>query len=82
MYLDENGHVQWAGLTEYSGGAEAKAFSDTYREGVPEAGRCTLDQWVAAKLAYDGARKPDDPLIVGVVEARAAAMKVVKDSLK
>lgn len=25
MYLDDVGHVHWAGLTEYSDGAEAKA---------------------------------------------------------
>jgi hypothetical protein len=72
MYLDDQGHVQSAGLTEYSNGAEAKAWSDLYREGVPEAGRTILDKWVAAKLAYDGARKPDDPLDVGIVEAGRA----------
>jgi len=42
---------------------------DTYREGVPEAGRPIVDQWVAAKLAYDRARQPGDPLEVGLVEA-------------
>jgi hypothetical protein len=72
MFLDDDGHVQWQGLSEYSSGAEAKAFSDKYREGVPEAGRDILDRWVAAKLAYDGARQPDDPLDVGLPEARKA----------
>lgn len=72
MYLDENDHVQWSGLTEYSGGAEAKAWQDQFGAGVPEAGRATLARWVAAKLAYEAARKPDDHLAVGIVEARAA----------
>ena len=53
MFLDENEHVQFAGLNEYSDGAEAKAFQETYGEGVPEAGRVLLNKWVAAKVAYD-----------------------------
>jgi hypothetical protein len=39
MFLDENGHVTWNGLSEYCSGAEAKAFLDTYGEGVPEQGK-------------------------------------------
>lgn len=69
MYLDAEGHVTWAGLSEYSSGAEAKAFADKYGAGVPEAGREILNRWVAAKLAYDGARTASDPLEVGLPEA-------------
>jgi hypothetical protein len=72
MFLDDAGHVQWSGLSEYSSGAEAKAWSDQYRDGVPEAGRAMLDKWVAAKLAYDANRQPGDPLDVGLPEARRA----------
>ena len=72
MLLDEAGHVTWTGLSEYCNGAEAKAWSDSYREGVPEAGRDMLDRWVAAKLAYDAARTPGDLLGVGLSEARQA----------
>lgn len=72
MYLDENDHVQWSGLSEYSSGAEAKAWADTYGAGVPEAGRALLAKWVAAKLAYDNNRAPGDPLNVGLPEARKA----------
>lgn len=72
MYLDDAGHVQWAGLTEYCSGAEAQAWRDTYGAGVPEAGRATMDQWVAAKVAYDANRKSGDPLSVGLKEARDA----------
>lgn len=53
MYLDDNGHVQFAGLSQYSSGAEAKAFQETYGEAVPEVGRTLLNKWVAAKVAYD-----------------------------
>lgn len=69
MYLDEKGRVIWSGLTEYSSGAEAQAWKDTFGEGVPEAGRAKLDRWVAAKIAYDANRKPGDPLSVGFAEA-------------
>ena len=53
MFLDENEHVQFAGLNEYSDGAEAKRFQETYGEAVPEVGRVLLNKWVAAKVAYD-----------------------------
>lgn len=72
MFLDDNNHVHWNGLTEYSNSKEAKAFLDTYGEGVPEAGLPPLRQWVAAKLAYDAARTPDAPLEQGIVEAHKA----------
>jgi hypothetical protein len=72
MYLDDVGHVHWAGLTEYSSGAEAQAWQEKFGEGVPEAGRAILNKWVAAKLAYDGNRNKDDPLSVGLPEARQA----------
>jgi hypothetical protein len=70
MYLDDNEHVQWSGLSEYCSGAEAEAWRAIYGEAVPEAGHRILMQWVAAKLAYDNARNPGDPLSVGLVEAR------------
>lgn len=72
MLLDDLDHVVWTGLNEYCDGAEAKAWSDKYREAVPEVGRKVLDGWVAAKLAYDGARKKSDPLDVGLTEATTA----------
>jgi hypothetical protein len=76
MFLDDvDGHVKWAGLSEYSNGQEAKNFADKYGEGVPEAGRDLLNRWVASKLAYDAARQPGDSLEVGIVEARKAFLE-------
>ena len=72
MFLDKNEHVQFTGLSEYSDGAEAKKWSDTYRDAVPEIGRLLLDKWVAAKLAYDLNRERADELSVGLPEARKA----------
>lgn len=84
MFLDDESHVHWSGLSEYSSGAEAKAWSDKYRAGVPEAGLKTLDAWVAAKVAYDAKRQavaggnPTStlPLSEGLVEARKAFIAV------
>jgi hypothetical protein len=88
MFLDDKGHVQWSGLTEYCDGAEAKAFSDTFRDGVPPEGVASMDRWVAAKVAYDAARAPQKadgnipPLVVGLKEAREAyantAIRVIR----
>ena len=72
MYLNEDGHVKFAGLTEYSDGAEAKAFADTYGEAIPEAGKVLLNKWVAAKVAYDANRTQDAPLAEGLPEAYQA----------
>jgi hypothetical protein len=74
MYLNEDDHVTWSGLSEYSDGAEAKAWSDRYRDGCPPAALPGLDAWVRAKLAYDATRaaKPveaDKDLTVGLTEA-------------
>jgi hypothetical protein len=69
MFLDENEHVQFSGLSEYSDGAEAKAWAETYGEAVPEAGRVILNKWVAAKVAYAANRESGDALNVGLPEA-------------
>lgn len=57
IYLDDQGHVQWSGLTEYCTGAEAKAWHDKFGAGVVEAGKPTTAAWVKAKLAYDARTK-------------------------
>jgi hypothetical protein len=72
MFLDENEHVQWSGLSEYSGADEAKAWSAAYRDGVPAEGLALHDKWVAAKVAYAANRNSGDPLSVGLAEARKA----------
>jgi len=68
MFLDDNGHVQWAGLTEYSTAAEARKFLDTYGDAIPEQAAGLTRKWVAAKTAYEANRNKDDALHVGVTE--------------
>jgi hypothetical protein len=72
MYLNEEGHVRFAALSEYSSGAEAKAWADQYGAAVPEVGQTLLNKWVAAKVAYDTNRTSGDPLSVGLPEAHKA----------
>jgi hypothetical protein len=72
MYLDDSGHVQWSGLSEYCDGKEAAAWQATYGDGVPEAGVELLRRWVAAKVAYDANRQSADPLNVGLAQAHKA----------
>lgn len=72
MFLDDQNHVQWSGLTEYSNGAEAEAWLAQYGEGVPAQCLEITKRWAAAKIAYDSNRRPGDPLSVGLTEARKA----------
>ena len=53
MFLDENGHVKWDGLTEYSDYQEAYNFREKYNEGIPDAIRENLDNWIEAKRRYE-----------------------------
>jgi hypothetical protein len=75
MYLDEKDHVQWAGLSEYSTGAEAAAFRAKFGPAVPEAGRAILEAWTESKLAYDGCESADMAI------KAAAARKVFAETL-
>lgn len=53
MYLDDEGHVQWHGLTEYTNAAEAIRYRDTYGAAVPEALQPLMHRWVKAKIAFE-----------------------------
>lgn len=75
MLINDIGHVQWASLGEYCTAQEAKAFLDTYGDAVPTDGLNMLKKWIAAKTAYEANRQKNDPLNVGLAEARAAFIK-------
>lgn len=53
MYLDDAGHVQWCGLTEYETVAACEEWIKTYGSGVPQAGQRRMAEWVAAKKKYE-----------------------------
>jgi hypothetical protein len=75
MYI-EKGHVKYTGLDEYCSGKEAQEWLETYGDGVSnEDGKDLLRRFVAAKLAYEAARTPEDPLMQGIKEAYQAFAK-------
>ena len=56
MFLDDENHVHWTRLTEYTDAAEAIAWREKYGAGVPEACKPTLDMWIEAKVRYEEAK--------------------------
>jgi hypothetical protein len=76
MYLDERNYVQFACLNEYTSGVEAKAFRDTFGEGVPEAGRVEMLKWVSAKIAFDAVKAMGESYGACVLAAREAAKSI------
>ena len=52
LYLDPEGNVKCAGLSEYANVEECEAFFDMYFAGVPAAGQPVTKAWLAAKQAY------------------------------
>jgi hypothetical protein len=60
MYLDEENHVQWNGLSLYDGN-KAQAYLDTYGEGLTEVqqARCkNLAELYAGRAAREAAQAP------------------------
>lgn len=74
MFLDENNHVQWSGLDEYSDGAEASAWRDQYGAGVPPILVPIMNQWVTAKIAYNAAKDSG----ASMSEAALASVKAIR----
>jgi len=53
MGLNEDDHLKWDSLSEYSDAKEAQAFMDAYREGLNERGVKRLQDWIDAKVLYE-----------------------------
>ena len=53
MFLDNEGHVQWSGLTEYSTAAESIAWRDEFGSANHPACAAVTDAWIQAKLSYE-----------------------------
>jgi hypothetical protein len=56
MFLDENDHVQWSGLSEYTDAAEAEAWRAQYGAGVPADCVPLMNKWCEAKRKYEELR--------------------------
>lgn len=61
MYLDENDHVQWAGLDAYSTAAEAAAWRDEFGAGVPADCVPVMNAWCEVKRRHEEARDARKP---------------------
>lgn len=57
LYLNEEGHILWTGLTEYNTADEAQQWLDTWCEGLSydEIGKC--EWFIRRKRAYEEKRK-------------------------
>jgi len=52
MFLDQKGHVQWSGLSEYTDAKECVEWRSVFGAGVPEAVWETMNRWCEAKIRY------------------------------
>ena len=79
MYLDDEGHVQWSALSEYSTAEESRKWLETYREGLTPAALKRTETWVNAKVKYEGKRDAlkaqgqdvNDPMVKAYAIAQA-----------
>jgi hypothetical protein len=73
MYLDDNDHVQWSGLNEYSDAKETAAWLEKYGAGnvMPE----LTARWLRGKLAYEAAKAAGDSMAVAAAKAHVAMVK-------
>jgi len=53
MYLDDQQHAAWNGLTEYNDVKELVTCRELYAHTMPEDAQRTLKAWITHKLAYE-----------------------------
>jgi hypothetical protein len=56
MFLDDEGHVQWTGLTQYTDAAEAEKWLERCRDGLTPLDLQRATAWVTVKKAYEAIR--------------------------
>jgi hypothetical protein len=74
MFLDDNNHVQFIGLTEYSDYKESLEFYNTYREGIPEKAIDKILLWLDTKKRYE-------EKISNGINYQSAGIEVIKENL-
>ena len=57
MYLNDEEHVAWSGLTFYADYQKAVDFLQEYREGLTETMIIHLEKWIEAKRIYEEKQK-------------------------
>lgn len=53
LFLDENNHVQWNGISYYDSIVECQEFQNKYNSILPEHGQKELNSWILAKIALN-----------------------------
>jgi hypothetical protein len=76
MFLDEENHVTWNGLSEYGDLKEAMEFKEKYFDGVPEEGKQRLLDWIETKRRYEEKR---DSGIDYQVAGRETVIEIAKN---
>lgn len=56
MYLNEQGHVEWSGLSEYSTAKSSEEWLNTYKEGLTPEVLARVENWVDKKKKYEQLR--------------------------
>lgn len=56
MFLNDEGHVAWSGCTEYMDLQELLNWQRVFGEGVPEACRPVLAEWIRRKTEFNEAK--------------------------
>ena len=56
MYLNEESHVTWTGLTEYTTAQESIDWYETHKEGLPPEVRGRVKAWINTKIRYEELR--------------------------
>lgn len=56
MFLNEEGHVAWTGLTEYDDVKTCVQWRETYGHTMPQPSQDFLKLWITKKLAFEQAK--------------------------
>lgn len=53
MFLNEEDHVTWSGLTQYSDAYESEAWLEKFKEGIPKEVIRRVEDWIEEKRIYE-----------------------------
>ena len=56
MFLNEENHVTWSGVTEYSGLQDLMNWKNSFYAGLPESFKTVFDHWLTLKTRHNEAR--------------------------
>ncbi len=57
MYLNEDDHVCWSGLTAYTDAKEAEDWFNQFKDGLCDYDLARAQEWIKIRKAYEGVRR-------------------------